>query len=147
MAANEQKMGFEGLTLYGVAGATATNVVPETRDCTITYATDKGNTTVKNAPGGTPVIPIETERVTVRKWQYDFNILNVPGNAIVAALLAASFAGTPIALRLKDFVAGKGYDGDVILEHKHGKPLRGEQTLDFTCKPTRSAGRDPQLYI
>lgn len=143
----DQKMGFEGLTYYGPAGTTAPTEVPETRDCTITYSTDKGNTTVKVTSGGTPQIPIETENVTIRKWQYDFNVLNVPGNAVIAALLAASFAGTPIALRLKDFAAGKGYDGDVILEHKDGKPLRGEQTLDFTAKPTRAGGRTPQLYV
>lgn len=143
----DQKMGFEGLTYYGPAGTTAPTEVPETRDCTITYSTDKGNTTVKETVAGVPVIPIETENVTIRKWQYDFNALNVPGNAVIAALLAASFAGTPIALRLKDFATGKGYDGDVILEHKDGKPLRGEQTLDFTAKPTRAGGRRPQLYV
>jgi hypothetical protein len=65
----------------------------------------------------------------------------------IAALLAASYAGEPVALRTKDSAAGKGYDGDVILEHKQGMSLGGEQTLDFTAKPTRSAGRRPQLYV
>ncbi|WP_254512855.1 hypothetical protein [Anatilimnocola floriformis] len=143
MPANEQKMGFEGQIFYGVAGNTAGSLIPETRDMSMTYSTDKGNTTARNAAG---TIPIETERVTTRKWQFDFNMLSVPGNEVQAAILAASYAGSPIAFRSKDFAAGKGYDGDVIIEHKLGKPLRGEQTYDVTVKPTRSAGREPVLY-
>jgi hypothetical protein len=143
MADNEQKMAFEGLIYYGVKGATAATLIPETRDMSMTFATDKGNTTTRQDDGS---VPIETERVTVRKFQFDFQTLNNPTNAVIAALLAASFAGTPVAFRSKDFTTGKGYDGDVILEHKHGLSLRGEQTLDFTAKPTKSAGRNPTLW-
>lgn len=144
MPANEQKMGFEGLIYYGVAGSTAATLIPETRDMSMTFSTDKGNTTARNADGS---VPIETERVTVRKFQFDFQVLNVPDNAVIAALLAASFAGTPVAFRSKDYAAGKGYDGDVVLEHKNAQTLRGEQAIDFTAKPTRSAGRVPVLYV
>jgi hypothetical protein len=146
----DQKMSFEGLIYYGTVGSRpgAGGLIPETRDMSMTYSTDKGNTTVRAVDGsGNPLIPIETENVTVRKWQFDFQTLNVPENAIIAALLAASFAGTPIAFRTKDYAAGKGFDGDVILEHKQGISLRGEQTLDFTAKPTRAGGRLPDFYV
>lgn len=146
----DQKMSFEGLAYYGTVGSTpgAGGLIPETRDMSMTFTSEKGSTTVREVDGsGNPVVPVETENVTVLKWQFDFQTLNVPGNAIIAALLAASFAGTPIALRTKDFASGKGYDGDVILEHKQGLSLRGEQTLDFTAKPTRAGGRRPQFYV
>lgn len=145
----DQKMGFEGLIYYGATpGTLAATRIPETRDMSETFATDKGNTTVREADGsGNPLKPIETESVTVLKYQFDFQVLNVPGNAVIAALIAASFAGNAIAFRTKDFATGKGYDGDVILEHKLGVSLRGEQTLDFTAKPSRDGGRRPQFYV
>lgn len=144
MADNEQKMGYEGIPYYGVKGTTATTPIPETRDMSITFSTEKGATKTREPDGS---IPIGTERVTGRNWQFDVQVLNVPTDAVVVAMLAAAYAGEPIALRLKDHAAGKGYDGDVTLEFKHGMSLNGEQTLDFTCKPTRSAGRRPQLYV
>lgn len=73
-------------------------------------------------------------------------MLNKDDDTILAALLAASYAGVPVALCTKDKANGKGYDGDVILKHKHGKPLRGEQTFEFTAEPN-SDQRAPQLYV
>jgi len=62
------------------------------------------------------------------------------------ALLAAAVAGTPVAIRMKDRNAGKGYDGDCIVKYDHGVPLKGEQTVDFTFTPNRDL-RTPQLYV
>lgn len=147
----DQLMAFEGQIFMGAVGATSFptgSVIPETRDKSMTFATDKGNTTVTEVDeSGNSLIPIETENVTVLKWQFDFQTLNVPSNGIIAQLLAASFTGTPIGFRTKDKKAGKGYLGDVILEHKQGLSMRGEQTLDFTAKPTRAGGRRPQFYV
>jgi len=141
----EQKMGYEGLIYYGAAGTTAGTLIPETGDMSITFDIETGDTTTRNADGS---IPIETSQTTGRKWSMDFNCLNVPGNAVIAALLAASFTGTPIAFRDKDYVSGKGYDGDVIVSHKSGRPLKGQQTIDFTVRPTKAGGRPiPSLYV
>jgi hypothetical protein len=145
----EQSMGFEGSCYMGTLGATNPNTyIPETRDMSYDFTTDKGNTTVREADGsGNPLIPIETEANTVLKWQFSFQTLHVPNNATLAALLAHSYAGTPLAFRTKDKQAGKGYLGDVIIEHKHTKTLRGEQAIDWTVKPSRAGGRRPQFYV
>lgn len=139
----EQKMGFEGLVYTGTANAEATTPIPETRDMAYTLDLDYGDTTARSPDGS---LPIETGEPTCRKWSFDFQALNVPGDAVVAGLIAASFAGTVIALRTKDFVSGKGYNGDVTLTHKLGMSLKGEQTLDFTAKPSRRH-RMPVLYV
>lgn len=144
MTANEQKMGFEGLIYYGAAGSTAGSLIPETRDMTINFDTEDGDTTSRQADG---LPPIEAGQVTVRKWSMDFGMNVVPGNSIQAAIVAAAYAGNPIAFRSKDFATGKGYDGDVIVKFKHGQPLKGEQSLDFTVRPTKQGGRwPPSLY-
>jgi len=145
----EQKQGWEGRIFYGgTPGVEATTPIPETRDMSETFDTDKGNTTVREVDGGgNPLRPVETESVTVLKYQFDFQTLNVPGNAVIAALLAASYTGSAIAFRSKDYAAGKGVDCDMILSHKLGLSLRGEQTLDFTAKPTRDGGRRPRFYV
>lgn len=138
------RMGFEGLAFYGPAGAEATSPIPETRDMSVDYGTTKGNTIVREPDGS---IPNQTENVTARAWSFSLQVLNDSSDAIITAMLAASYVGSPIALRTKDHAAGKGFNGDVILEHKHGKNLAGEQVIDFTAKPTRQAGRRPQYYV
>lgn len=145
----DQKMGFEGSAYYGgTPGVEATTPIPETRDMTETFDADEGDTTVREYDGGgNPLIPVETAAKTKLKWGFDFQTLNVPGNAVIAAMLAASYAGTAIAFRTKDFAAGKGFNGDVTLKHKFTRSLSGEQTIDWTCKPTRAGGRRPEFYV
>jgi hypothetical protein len=75
-----------------------------------------------------------------------FVMLNRDSDTSLTTLLAAAYAGTPVALRTRDKAAGKGYDGDVILKVKHGKPLRGEQTFEFSAEANDDA-RTPQLYV
>jgi hypothetical protein len=138
------KMGFEGEIYYGAAGATAATLLTNIRDENYDFDHGSGDTTVRGT-GAAP--PIETGRATSRKVTLGWNMTNDPTDTSLAALLAAAYGGTPVAIRTKDRAAGKGFDGDVYLKVKHGKPLKGEQTYDFTVDTVTRENRAPQLYI
>ena len=138
------KMGYEGEIYYGVAGSTAATQITNSRDISISTDPEKGDTTVRGT-GAAP--PISTSRVTGITWSCDWNMLEKSDDATLEALKAAAAAGDPVALRMKDSATRKGFDGDVILSIKGGKPLKGEQTWDFTAEPTADAGREPQIYV
>lgn len=137
-----KKMGFEGIAKYGVAGGTAATVISNSRDMSITLDTEKGDTTVR----GTGSVPINTERVTGLGWSFEMTMLEKSDDTTLEALKVAAYAGTPVALRLLDYTAGKGYDGDVNVALSAGKPLKGEQTNQFTFTPNDD-NRVPQLYV
>lgn len=137
-------MGYEGQIFYGAAGATAATLISNSGDINYELDYDEGDTT-ERGDGTAP--PIETARVTVRKVSaLSWTMLNKEGDTTLTSLLTAAYAATPVAIRTKDKAAGKGFDGDVYLKVKHGKPLRGQQTFEFTAKPTDEL-RTPQLYV
>lgn len=138
-----QKMGFRGEAFYGVAGATAATRITESRDISYDFDPENGDTTTR---GNSDVPPIETGSVTSRKVSLTIQMVNKSSDPVLAAMLAAAYAGTPVAIRLKDYAAGKGFDGDVNLTVKHGMPLKGEQTYEFSATPNRDL-RTPQLYV
>ena len=138
-----KKMGFEGLIYYGVAGSTAGVQITNSRDITETFDHGTGNTTVR---GDSSAPPIETERVTSRKYGLDWQMTYKSDDTTLLALIAAAAAGNPVAIRTKSFATGKGYDGDMNVKWKHGKPLNGEQTLYFSGTPNDD-NRAPQLDV
>lgn len=138
------RMGFEGLVYYGAAGSTASTLLENAQDINETITTERGETTVRGDSSGPP---INTEDTVARTWQGDFQLLKDSADAAAEAILSAAAAGTPIALRFKDFSAGKGFDGDCIVEASKPKPLKGNQVVTITCYPTRKGGRSPQLYV
>lgn len=138
------KMSFEGLIYQGAAGSEATTQITNHRDVNYNFDGDDGDTTVQ---GDGSSIPIETMRATSRRVEITFNMVNNNSDTSLAALLAAAYARTPIALRLKDHSSGSGFDGDVVLKVTNGRPFKGEQTYDFTAVPTDASGRAPQLYV
>lgn len=138
------KMGFEGEIYYGVAGSTGATQITNSRDITISLDPERGDTTVR---GSGAAAPIGTKQVTGVNWSCDWNMLEKSDDTTLAALKAAAVAGTPVALRLKDHSAGSGFDGDVTLSFRAGKPLKGEQTWDFTAEPTGESAREPSLYV
>lgn len=137
-------MGFEGRVLTGAAGGEGTELVENSRDITYGFDTETGETTVRG-DGSEP--PMKTERVSARVSSIEFETTVVEGDTVVAGLLTAAYAGTAVAIRTKHHVTGKGFDGDCTLKVSHGKPYKGEQTLRFTCTPTREAGRAPNPYV
>jgi hypothetical protein len=139
------KMGFEGQILFSATpGATATTLLENVKDANYNLEVEKGNTTVRG-DGTEP--PIETEDVTIRKVTIDFTMIKDTTDTALEALLTALYAGTGVAIRMKDYSAGKGFDGDCTGTVGRGKPLNGEQTLQINLTPSRSYGRAPQLYV
>ena len=138
------KMGFEGMIYYGAAGATAAGLIENVKDITLNLEVERGNTTVR---GDSSAPPIETEDVTIRRCGIEFQMINDATDTILQDLLDAVAAGSGVALRLKDYSAGKGPDGDYTLSVQWGKPLNGEQMITFTASPSRSYGRAPQSYV
>ena len=64
--------------------------------------------------------------------------------------MASAMGGTPLALRTKDYAAGKGVDGDfLIFKADKKQPLKEGQKVDWSAKPTPLGGRlmtRAQLY-
>lgn len=137
------KMGFEGRIYTGAFGSTATGEIGNSRDINYNMDVDRGDTTVRGT-GSTP--PIKTGRVVAFGVSIEWTMLVKTGDTILETLRTAAAAGTPVAIRTKDYAAGKGFDGDCELSVKHGKPLGGEQTLVFTAEPTDET-RAVSLYV
>jgi hypothetical protein len=137
------KMGFEGLAYYGVKGSTAATLISNRVDLTFDVDPQMAPTTVAGA-GTAP--PVETEGVATLKWSATLKMKNVASDAVLLALRTAAAAGNAVAIRLKDYSAGKGYDGDVNVKESYGGNLNGEQTFDFTFTPNGIL-RTPSLYV
>lgn len=137
------KMGFEGLLYYGTAGSTASTLLENVKDITVSRDVERGNTTVR---GTSAAPPIETEDVTTRKLQIEFVMIIDITDTSLEALRQAAANGTGVALRGKDYSSGKGPDADFTLSVSEPWPLNGEQAITFTATPTRSYGRAPVLY-
>jgi hypothetical protein len=139
-------MGYEGKAYLDAAGSTATTELTASRSIGITLDPTKADTTVRPV-GASPSPPVMTEQVVKVASSYTIQYLVNASDTQLELLRAAAAAGTPLALRLKDTSAGKGFDGDVTVGTSGGYPLEGEQVEDFTCTPTRESGRAPQLYV
>jgi hypothetical protein len=137
-------MGFEGEIYYGPAGVTAPTKITNSQDINYELDYDEGDTTERGS-GASP--PIETIEVTILKISgLTLQMLNKQGDTTLEALLSAAATATPVAIRTKDKAAGKGVDADFFVKWKHGMPLKGQQTLEFTFRPTDRL-RAVQLYV
>lgn len=139
------KMAFEGNMFYGVAdGATeASTLLTNITEASYSFDPTKAPTTVRGAGVN---VPLKTERVTELAISIEWTMLNKTTDASLEALRVAAAAGNTVALRLKDFTGGKGFNGDVSLQMSAGEPAAGEQTLKFTATPSNEDGREPVLY-
>ena len=139
------KMGFEGQILFSATpGATGITLLTNVKDASYNFEVEKGNTTVR---GDGSVPPIETEDVTIRKVTIEFTMIKDTTDTALESLLTALYGGTGVAIRMRDYSAGKGFDGDCTGTVSRGKPLNSEQTLQINLTPSRSYGRAPQLYV
>jgi len=138
-----KKVGFEGLLYYGAQGSTAATQVTNSRDISEEFTTEKGDTTVRG-DGSAP--PKNTSRVTSLGYKLTFQMVMKSDDTTLLALIAAAVAGTPVALRTKSYSSGLGVDADFVLDFSHGKPLKGEQTLDFTAE-LNDDNRAPSLNV
>lgn len=126
-----KRAGYEFLIYYGAAGSTAATAITNSRDVNDDFVTTKEETTVRG-DGSAP--PIVSKRVTAREKTISWQMTMKTDDTTLAALLAASYAGTPVALRTKSYSSGLGTDGDFVLEHSKGAPYKGMQTVDFTAE-------------
>ena len=138
------KMGFEGLIYYGVKGSTASTLISNRVDVTCDTDPQMAPTTVCGA-GTAP--PIESEDVCTVKFSATLKMKNLGAtDTVLTALRTAAAAGGQVAIRMIDYAAQKGYDGDVNVKESQGLPIGGEQTFDFTFTPNNKL-RAPQLYV
>lgn len=136
-------MGFRGEAFIGTAGSTAATRLTNSRDINYVMDPEKGDTTVR---GNSDVPPIGHEAVTRRNLTITIQMVADSTDTALESMRVAAFAGTPIAVRLKDYNAGKGFDGDVTLSVGEPKPIAGEQVYEFTATPENSL-RTAQPYI
>jgi len=136
--------GFEGQLYYGPAGSTASTLLLNVTEATENFTVEVGDTTPR---GDGSISPIGSESVTKRVSGYEFTMLRKKDDTALAAMLVAMYAGTPIALRSKDWDTGLGVDADFIIQGPKNQPRTGEQTVAFTATITRDGGREPQLNV
>ena len=136
------KMGFEGLAYHGTKGSTASTLIANRRDITFDTDPQMAPTTVCG-DGATP--PIECEAVATRKWSCTITMPHSASDAVLEAFRVAAAAGTAVALRLKSYASGKGYDGDANVKESYNGPMNGEQVYSYTLTPNNLL-RAPNLY-
>ena len=134
--------GYEGRIYYGVAGAEATTLIPNTTDHDESWDPETAETTDRG--DGTDV-PIVTEDVVAMKVQITFKMRKKRGDATQLALRAAAKSGTPVAIRTKDIPGGVGFNGDCLITCRKLKPMKGVSELEFTARPSAQGGRTPVL--
>jgi hypothetical protein len=137
-------MGYETQLFYGTAGTTAATQITNAVDVDYNLDPERGDTTTR---GDGSSVPIVTSRVTALKPTITFKMLHKPADTTLAALIAASKAGSPVAMRTKSYSSGSGYDGDVTLSFKESAPLKGEGSFEFTAEATEESGRAPQTWV
>ena len=137
------RKGYESQVYYGAAGAAGASLLENAIDTSEELATEMGETTSRG-DGTSP--PIKSEVVVCREKKISFNMTVRSDDANLVALLAAADSGTPVAIRTKRVAGGTGFDGDVNLSYTDGRPLKGIQTLDFSCTINDEL-RDPQFNV
>ena len=134
------RMSLEAQLFYGAAGATATTLATNVRDLNSPIDPTAADISMRGsriALSGAGMIEASLS------WESNWS----DSDAFVQAMYAAALAGTPVALRTKDYAAGKGWDGDFIISKADKKePLKDGQKIDFEAKPTY-VSRYPQLYV
>ncbi len=137
------RRGFEGQIFYGVKGSTAATLIQNRVD----FSTDTDPQMAPTTVAGTAInVPLESEDVVAIKFSATLKMMNKENDPVLQALRTAAATGEQVALRTRDYAAGKGFDGDVNVKESYGAPLNGEQTVDFTLTPNNRI-RDPQFYV
>ncbi|HJS06194.1 MAG TPA: hypothetical protein VJ809_00995 [Pirellulales bacterium] len=131
-----KRMGFEGILLWGAAGATAATPLSIARDMGYRFEPTEADVSDRGSK-------IELTDVAMVKFAMDFEINNQDTDPFIAALRIAAATGGAIALRTRDKTAGWGVDGDFIVGDDESQPLKDAQRLRVVCKPTDKAGRLP----
>lgn len=135
------RMSLEAKLYYGAPGAAAGTLAANVRDLTFTFSTEKADISSRASrvslygPG-----MIEASLTWESNWS--------DTDAFVQAMYAAAIAGTAVSLKTKDWLTGKGIDGDfVITKCDLKQPLKEGQKMDFEAVPTDINARVPSFYV
>lgn len=131
-----KRVGFEGKLYRGTAGSTASDEVTGVTDVNYTVDADRADTSTRASIW-------KFSKVAMLSLSIDFTMKQDETDSDLTALKAAAVAGTPIALRTRDYASGYGVDADFNITFQKGEPLNGEQTVQFTAEPTDESSRTP----
>lgn len=136
----KHRAGYERQVYIGTAGSTASTQLTHVVDADV----EKGNERMDETDRGDgSAIPKKHEAVVQRTRQVKFTYRYYDSDSNMTTLLAAMEAGTPLAIKVVRYASGTvEFDGDCTLDYSSPGPLTDGQVLEFTCMPTRSAGRE-----
>lgn len=124
------RRGFQAQIKYGAAGSAGTTLLTNAIDLNEDLATETAETTSR---GSGSTVPQKSEVVVCVEKRITFGMIVRDDDAGLVALMAAADAGTPLAIRTLRKAGSIGFDGDVNLSYTDGRPLKGAQTVEFTC--------------
>lgn len=124
------RRGYEAQIFYGAAGATGATQLVNAIDLSEDLNTETAETTSR---GDGTAVPQKSEVVVCVEKIVKFGMIVRDNDAGLVALMAAADAGVPLAIRTKRKSGGIGFDGDANLSYTDAKPLKGAQTVEFTC--------------
>lgn len=131
-----KRMGFEGKLYWGAAGATGATELTIARDVSYKFENTEADISDRASI-------IDIMDVAGVKFGLEFEVNNQDTNAFIAAVRAASIAGTAIAFRTRDKAAGWGVDGDFIVAVDESQALRDAQRIKVSASPTDKNSRLP----
>lgn len=131
-----KRMGFEGILYWGAAGSTASTALTIARDVSYKWESTEADVSDRSSL-------IDLSDVAGVKFSLEFEVNNDNSNAFIAAVRAATIAGTAIAFRTRDRTSGYGVDGDFIVSVDESQPLRDAQRIKVTASPTDKNSRTP----
>jgi hypothetical protein len=123
-----RRIGFEGKLYWGSAGSTAATELTIARDVSFKSEPVLADTSDRASIQ-------EHSRATMVKTSIEFEVNNDNSNSFVAAVRSAAFNGTAIALRMRDYSAGAGVDGDFNVSIDESQPLKDAQRIKVSATP------------
>ena len=127
------KLGMNCKAYYGVAGASATNLMPNTTDVTINLEKGEADVTTRGNNGWRATVG------TLKDGSVEFEMIWDTAEAGFAAVKDAYFNDTALALAFLDAVGGEGLDADfTITNFTRTEPLEEAVKASVTAKPTYS---------
>jgi len=127
------RLGLDAKLYYGVAGSTATNVIDNIKDVTLSLTTDEADVTTRGADGW------KLSVATLKSGEVSFSMLWDTDDAAFNAMKDAFMDVTAIALLVLDGSSGSGLDADFsVTSFTRNENLAEALTVDVTVKPTYS---------
>jgi hypothetical protein len=139
MAAGDLLLGLEGAFNYGTAGAPAATLTNNVDGVSLSLSHRMAEA-IRRGQG------YVTSKPTIKEATLTFKVIDVEGDAFLAACEAAFFNKTKIAIWAKDKTAGKGLDADwYISQFTRDEPNEDFIGYSVEAKPTDET-RDPSWH-